>query len=65
LLRQAGDDPFEFRQHAVDPGAGGAAFREDIDDLEEDADRGLVAAETTRLQQTEDAGAAEIVDRFG
>src|SRR4029077_5469992 len=59
-LRQAGDDPFEFAQHAVNPRAGGTPLGEDLNGFEEHAERSLVAAEASRLQQSEDARTVEI-----
>ena len=42
LLRQAGDDPFQFGKHAVDPPSGRTATGECLDRLQEDAHRGLM-----------------------
>ena len=63
-FREASDDPLKLGQHAISPGAGGAALGEDLDGLEEEADGGLVAAEATGLEEAEEAGAAEVLDRF-
>src|SRR5262249_56570009 len=43
---------------------GGAALGEDLDGLEEESDGGLVAAEATGLEETEEAGSTEVLDRF-
>ena len=49
LFRQRSDDPLVLGQHRVDPGAGGATFRQDLDDAREHAERLLQTAEAARL----------------
>ena len=64
LLWHAGEDPLVLAQYRVNPGGGGAAFREDFDDVRKDAEAGLVPAEAAGLQHKQEAGAMEVRDGF-
>jgi hypothetical protein len=64
-FRIAGDDPLVLGQYGIDPGRGGAAIGQLLDDLREQAEAALQAAEPLRLQELQDAGRVVFSDRLG
>lgn len=58
LLRQAGDDPLQFGEHAVDPSGGRTAAGENFNSLQEDTHRSLMPSEPARPQQPKKAAPA-------
>src|SRR5205823_4283839 len=65
LFGVGGDDPLVLAEHGIDPGRGGAAIGQFLDNLREQAEAALQPAEPLRLQDLQDAGLVVFGDRLG
>ena len=65
LFGIGGDDPLVLAEHGIDPGRGGAAIGQFLDNLREQAEAALQPAKPPGLQDLKDAGVVVFGDRLG
>src|SRR5207244_7488915 len=65
LLGVLGEDPLVLGQNGVDPGRGGAAIGQLLDDPREQAEPALQPAKPPRLQNAQNTGRVVLGDGFG